>query len=241
MNNTKTNPLTTPLINLEQIHKTYQVGPVAVPVLNNVTLRIWQGEFVAITGASGSGKSTLLNLIGLLDTPDSGTYRLDGRDISTLGDNECTLLRSRKIGFIFQSAPMLPRLTAIENVAVPLMYRGMSPDDAELAAQTALVRVGLANIGSNLPSQLSVGQLQRVAIARALVTKPRLILADEPTAALDEQTADEILQLLHEINRDTHAAIVLITHELADAAKSPRHLVLTGGRLAEARSTSAVA
>src|SRR5688572_11988953 len=117
-----TNPLTLPLINLEQIHKTYQVGPVTVPVLQDITLRIWQGEFVAITGASGSGKSTLLNLLGLLDTPDSGSFRLDGRDIAALDDNECTLLRSRKIGFVFQAAPMLPRLTAVENIAVPLLY-----------------------------------------------------------------------------------------------------------------------
>lgn len=232
---------TTPLIQLEHIHKTYRVGPVDVSAVREVSLRVWPGEFVAITGPSGSGKSTLLNLIGLLDTPDSGIYRLDGRDVAALDDNERTLIRNRKLGFIFQASPMLPRLTADENVAVPLLYRGLNPREAETAARVALARVGLATVAKNFPSQLSGGQLQRVAIARALVTNPKLILADEPTAALDEQTADEIMKLLGDINHDTGAAIVMITHELADAARAPRHLVLASGQLREARSATSAA
>ena len=229
-----TNPLSTPLINLEQIHKTYRVGPVTVPVLQDLTLRIWQGEFVAITGPSGSGKSTLLNLLGLLDVPDSGSFRLDGRDIATLDDNACTLLRSRKIGFVFQAGSMLPRLTAAENVAVPLLYQGVGPREADAAARAVLQRVGLPTVAGNYPSQLSVGQRQRVAVARALVTKPRLILADEPTAALDAENAAAVLQLLREFNREHHTTVVLITHHLADAENTPRHLVLAGGRLQSA-------
>ena len=233
---TTTNPVTTPLIELVRLHKTYRVGPETVPALREVSLRIWQGEFVAITGPSGSGKSTLLNLLGLLDTPDSGVYQLDGRDVAALDDNERTLIRKRKLGFIFQSSPMLPRLTAGENVALPLLYHGINPREAEATARDALGRVGLANVADNRPAQLSGGQLQRVAIARAIVTKPKLILADEPTASLDEQTAGEILQLLRDLNRDTGAAVVMITHELADAARALRHLVLTNGHLREART-----
>jgi putative ABC transport system ATP-binding protein len=235
---TTTNPVTTPLIELAHLHKTYRVGPETVSAVRDVSLRIWQGEFVAITGPSGSGKSTLLNLIGTLDTPDSGVYQLDGRDVAGLGDNERTLIRNRKIGFIFQSSPMLPRLTAGENIALPLLYRGVNPGEAEAAARVALARVGLATVAGNFPSQLSGGQLQRVAIARAIVTKPKLILADEPTASLDEQAAAEIMQLLQHLNRDTGAAIVMITHELADAARAHRHLVLTGGQLREARAVA---
>jgi putative ABC transport system ATP-binding protein len=238
---TTTNPATTPLIDVVRLHKTYRVGPETVAAVRDVSLRIWHGEFVAITGPSGSGKSTLMNLIGMLDTPDSGVYQLDGRDVATLDDNTRTLIRNRKIGFIFQSSPMLPRLTACENIALPLLYRGVNPGEAEAAARVALARVGLATVAGNFPSQLSGGQLQRVAIARAIVTKPKLILADEPTAALDGQTAGEIMQLLHDLNRDTGAAIVMITHELADAARAPRHLVLTDGRLRESRTASAPA
>ncbi|WP_438480295.1 ABC transporter ATP-binding protein [Oleiharenicola lentus] len=231
-----TNPATTPLVQLERLNKTYRVGPVVVSAVRDVSLSVWPGEFVAITGPSGSGKSTLLNLIGLLDTPDSGVYELDGRDVAAINDNERTLLRNRKLGFIFQNSPMLPRLTADENVAVPLLYRGMNPREAEATARVALARVGLATVAKNFPSQLSGGQLQRVAIARAIVTNPKLILADEPVASLDDQTAGEIMKLLWDLNHDTGAAIVMITHELADAARAPRHLELTAGQLREARA-----
>jgi putative ABC transport system ATP-binding protein len=232
---TTTNPATTPLIELVRLHKTYRVGPEVVPALRDVSLRIWHGEFVAITGPSGSGKSTLLNLLGLLDTPDSGLYLLDGRDVAALDDNERTLIRKRKLGFVFQSSPMLPRLTAGENTALPLLYLGVNPGEAAGLARAALERVGLPAVANNLPSQLSGGQLQRVAIARAIVTNPRLILADEPTASLDDETAGEILQLLQDFNRETGAAIVMITHELAGANRAPRHLVLSKGQLRDAR------
>lgn len=238
---TTTNPVSTPLIELVRLHKTYRVGPETVPALRDVSLRIWHGEFVAITGPSGAGKSTLLNLLGLLDTPDSGIYHLDGRDVAALDDNERTLIRKRKLGFVFQSSTMLPRLTAGENTALPLLYQGFSPSEAEAMARVALGRVGLPNVADNRPSQLSGGQLQRVAIARAIVTKPKLILADEPTASLDEQSAGEILQLLRELNRDTGAAIVMITHELADVTRTLRHLVLRNGQLREARVATAPA
>jgi putative ABC transport system ATP-binding protein len=197
------------------------------------------GEFVAITGPSGSGKSTLLNLLGLLDRPDEGTYRLDGRDVSTLNDDERTWLRNRKLGFIFQAPPMFPRLTALDNVAVPLRYRGLRAAAAREAALAALAKVGLAGASRQLPAQLSGGQLQRVAIARALVGRPMLILADEPTAALDVQTADEVIRLLRDLHRETGAAVVMITHELDDAAAASRHLVLADGTLREAASAPA--
>lgn len=236
-----TNPFTTPIIQLEGLRKTYRVGPEQITAVCDVSLRIWQGEFVALTGPSGSGKSTLLNLLGLLDTPDGGTYLLDGRDVGAIGDNERTLLRSRKIGFIFQASPMLPRLTAGENVAVPLLYRGVNPREARAAAEAVLARVGLAATSAHLPAQLSGGQLQRVAIARALVTQPQLILADEPTAALDEQTAGEILQLLERINRDTGAAVVMITHEPDAAARAARHFEVVAGRLRDVRAEAPAA
>jgi putative ABC transport system ATP-binding protein len=229
----------TPVIELEQVVRTYRVGPEEVPALRGVSLRVMPGEFVAITGPSGSGKSTLLNLLGLLDRPDEGTYRLDGRDVSTLNDDERTWLRNRKLGFIFQAPPMFPRLTALDNVAVPLRYRGLRAAAARDAALAALAKVGLAGVSRQLPAQLSGGQLQRVAIARALVGRPMLILADEPTAALDVQTADEVIRLLRDLHRETGAAVVMITHELDDAAAASRHLVLADGTLREAASAPA--
>jgi putative ABC transport system ATP-binding protein len=221
----------TPVIELSHVSRTYRVGPERIHALRGVNLTVAPGEFVAITGPSGSGKSTLLNLLGLLDRPDEGTYRLDGRDVANLSDDERTWLRNRKLGFVFQAPPMLARQTALENVAVPLRYRGLRAAAANSAALSALARVGLAGAARQLPSQLSGGQLQRVAIARALVGKPMLVLADEPTAALDVRTADEVIALLRSLNRDTGAAIVMITHELDDAAAASRHLVLTDGCL----------
>lgn len=228
----------TPVIELERLSRTYRVGPERIGALREVSLQVYPGEFVAITGPSGSGKSTLLNLLGLLDRPDDGVYRLDGRDVADLTDDQRTLARNRKIGFVFQAPPMLPLLTAVENVAVPLRYRGLTASAAKAAALVALGQVGLAGAARHLPSQLSGGQLQRVAIARALVGQPMLILADEPTAALDVKTADEIIALLRGINRSTGAAVVMITHELDDAAAASRHLVLTEGCLTPATATA---
>ncbi len=221
----------TPVIQLEGIGKTYRVGPLSVPALHGVTLEVQPGAFVAISGPSGSGKSTLLNLLGLLDRPNAGVYRLDGRDVASASDDELTLMRNRKLGFIFQASPMLPRLTAEENVAVPLLYRGVNPGEAGTAARQLLGRLGLAAVSHHLPSEISGGQLQRVAIARALIGQPKLILADEPTAALDVHTAGEMLALLQQLNRETGAALVLITHNPAIAARADHHYTLAAGCL----------
>ncbi len=224
----------TPIIQLTGIGRTYRIGPLSVNALSDVSLQVWPGNFVAISGPSGSGKSTLLNLLGLLDRADTGVYQLDGRDVASSSDDELTLMRNRKLGFIFQSSPMLPRLTAEQNVAVPLLYRGVNPREAGLESRRMLGRLGLATVATHLPAELSGGQLQRVAIARALIGQPKLILADEPTAALDERTASEIIALLLQLNRETGTALVLITHNSGYAAQADRHLVLEAGRLLSA-------
>ncbi|MBL9188599.1 MAG: ABC transporter ATP-binding protein [Opitutaceae bacterium] len=221
----------TPVVEIETLERTFHVGPLAVHALRGVSLRIMPGETVAIDGPSGSGKSTLLNLLGLLDRPDAGTYRLDGRDLAGLDDDERTVIRNRTIGFVFQSSPMLPRLTAEENIAVPLVYRGERPYRARRAARRMLGRLGLETFARHRPHQLSGGQLQRVAIARALVGQPRLILADEPTASLDPRTAAETMRHVREHCRATGAVLVLISHDLADHAATDRRYVIDAGRL----------
>ncbi|MBL9215567.1 MAG: ABC transporter ATP-binding protein [Opitutaceae bacterium] len=221
----------TPIIHLEGLTKRYRVGPDTIPALVDVSCEVFPGEFVAISGPSGSGKSTLLNLLGLLDRADTGRYLLDGRDVAAAGDDELTLLRNRKLGFVFQNSPMLPRLTAMENVAVPLVYRGESPRAAAAEAERQLARVGLGAVAGHRPGQLSGGQLQRVALARALVGRPKLVLADEPTASLDLATAGEMMALLIDLNRAAGTALVLITHDPEDAARADRQLVLEAGRL----------
>lgn len=221
----------TPVVEVDGLERTFHVGPLAIAALRGVSLRIIPGETVAIDGPSGSGKSTLLHLLGLLDRPDAGTYRLDGRDLAELDDDERTVLRNQKIGFVFQTSPMLPRLTAEENAAVPLVYRGQRPYLARRAARAVLARLGLEAFAKHRPDQLSGGQLQRVAIARALVGQPRLILADEPTASLDPRTAAEAMQLVRVHCRETGAALVLISHNPADLAATDRRYVLEAGRL----------
>jgi ABC-type lipoprotein export system ATPase subunit len=221
----------TPIVRLSGIAKSYHVGPVTVGALSDVSLEVWPGEFVAITGPSGSGKSTLVNLLGLLDRPDAGHYELDGRDVASADDDALTLLRNRKLGIVFQNSPMLPRLTVTENVAVPLIYRGLSFRSAQAEAQRGLAQLGLSALIRHYPGQLSGGQLQRVALARALAGKPKLLLADEPTASLDPDTAAEITALLLNLNQRSGTALVLITHEPRDAARADRHLVLESGRL----------
>lgn len=221
----------TPIIHLAGINKTYHVGPVTIHAVRDVTLDIFPGDFLAISGPSGSGKSTLLNLLGLLDRPDSGTYLLDGREVARARNDELTLLRNRKLGFIFQNSPMLPRLTAAENVAVPLLYRGVAPRAAHSEATRMLARLGLSEIMQHRPSQLSGGQLQRVAIARALVGEPKLILADEPTASLDTVTAAEIMLVLRELNRESGTALVMITHDPEEAAQADQQYLIEAGRL----------
>ncbi len=218
------------MIRLEQINKSYDVGGRPLHVLEDLDLTIEEGELVAIMGSSGSGKSTLLNLLGLLDRYDSGTYHLDGRLVRDLSEAEAAKLRNRYLGFVFQSFHLLPFKNAVENVALPLYYQGVPRRRRNEIALEYLERMGLADWHDHLPSQLSGGQKQRVALARALVTEPRLVLADEPTGALDSTTSGEIVEVLQEINAQG-ITIVVVTHE-EDIARSTRRIVrLRDGRI----------
>lgn len=204
------------MITLENIHKTYYSGQ-PLHVLRGIDLRIENGEFLSIMGASGSGKSTLLNILGILDTYDEGEYRIDGRLIRDLSEKEAAHLRNRTIGFVFQSFNLLNFKTAQENVALPLYYQGVGRRQRNMMALEYLDKVGLREWADHLPSQLSGGQKQRVAIARALIAKPRIILADEPTGALDSQTSIEVIELLREVSRQG-ITMIIVTHaqEIAD-------------------------
>ncbi|MGB8475019.1 MAG: ABC transporter ATP-binding protein [Candidatus Acidiferrum sp.] len=201
-----------PLIDVRNLTKTYTLGEVAVNALQGVTLTIDQGSFVAVMGPSGSGKSTLLNLLGCLDRPSSGSYVLDGIAVESLNRDELAEIRNQKIGFIFQNFNLLPRMDALENVELPLLYKsGDTPDAGEVSTH-ALAAVGLAGREHNFPSQLSGGQQQRVAIARALINNPQILLADEPTGALDSRTSSEIMSIFQRLNHIEHITIVLVTH-----------------------------
>jgi putative ABC transport system ATP-binding protein len=213
---------TVPLIEIEGVFKTYRMGSVEVHALNGVDLRVDNGEFVAIMGASGSGKTTLMNIIGCLDLPSSGSYFLDGVDVSRLNDNELAAIRNRKIGFVFQSFNLIPRSSAVHNVEMPLIYAGVTSGRRERAL-SALDSVGLADRARHQPSELSGGQQQRVAIARALVTEPALLLADEPTGNLDSESTAEIMGLLQDLNEEGRT-VVLITHE-DEVAAFAKHVV----------------
>ncbi len=202
-----------------------------IEALRGVDLTVEQGEFVAIMGPSGSGKSTLMNILGCLDLPDGGDYRLNGRDVTRMRADELAALRNREIGFVFQSFNLLPRTSALENVETPLIYTGVGKAERRLRAQQALERMGLGERLLHLPNQLSGGQAQRVAIARALVTRPALLLADEPTGNVDSVTSEEIMDLLDSLNRDDGLTIVLITHEQEVAERARRSLFLRDGRL----------
>jgi putative ABC transport system ATP-binding protein len=219
-----------PLIELDGVSRIYQAGHVEVPALQGVDLRIASGEFMAIVGPSGSGKTTLMNIIGCLDRPTSGTYRLAGTAIAGLDDDGLARIRSLTIGFVFQSFNLLPRTSALENVATPLIYQGVSRTERLERARAALERLGLADRLSHEPSELSGGQQQRVAIARAIVTEPALILADEPTGNLDSAAGAEVISILRDLNAGGRT-IVLITHEVDVAEQAARQVHVRDGRL----------
>ena len=223
--------MTTPIIDLVDADRTYDLGKVQVHALAGATLRVEDGEFISIVGPSGSGKSTLMNILGCLDRPTSGSYVLDGTAVDALDDDGLAAIRSRTIGFVFQSYNLLPRTSAIDNVATPLLYQGVSRRERLSRARAALERMGLKERMDHEPSELSGGQQQRVAIARALVTEPRLILADEPTGNLDSSTGEEVLELFHALN-DAGATIVLITHDPDVAVRASRQVHVRDGRIA---------
>lgn len=220
------------MLKLEHIEKAYQQGKNTVPVLHDITFHVAHGEFVAIMGPSGSGKSTLMNLIGLLDTPTSGSYFFDGTEVSRCSENMLSQIRNEKIGFVFQNFNLLPRQSALENAALPLLYAGVKPKVRRERAREALEKVGLSDRVSFLPTQLSGGQKQRVAIARAMINNPKLLLADEPTGALDTASGEQVMELFHELHK-TGVTIVMITHELEIAQHAERILTIRDGRLGE--------
>lgn len=219
------------MIELSHIHKSYQLGQHTTPVLIDVSLHIETGEFIALMGGSGSGKTTTMNIMGLLDRPDSGHYHLQGQEVSNLSDDAGADLRNAKLGFIFQSFFLLPRLNALQNVSLPLTYRNLPRKDIEKQAQTSLEKVGLAELFDHKPNQLSGGQQQRVAIARALVGNPQVLLADEPTGALDSKTSQHIMDLLLEINRREKTTVVIVTHDSTIAHQCQRIIRIADGRI----------
>ena len=218
------------LIELRDVYKIYPMGAEAVHALDGVSLTIDRGEFVAIVGQSGSGKSTAMNIIGCLDVPTTGTYRLGGVDVSTMDDDQQAEIRNKMLGFIFQQYNLIPKLTVLENVELPLLYAGVPGQERRERAIRALERVGLAEKQKNLPSQLSGGQQQRVSIARALAGEPSVILADEPTGALDSRTGREVLAFLQKLNREGDT-VVLITHDNSIAVRAKRIVRLQDGRI----------
>ena len=222
------------MIDIKDLCKVYQVGDERVRALDHATLHIYPKEFVSIIGPSGSGKSTLMNIIGCLDIADAGTYFLDGLPIEAYTENELAQIRNRKIGFVFQNFNLIPKLTAAENVELPLIYQKVKRAQRQQRVKEALEKVGLTKRAPHLPPELSAGQQQRVAIARALVTNPSLILADEPTGNLDSKTSLEIMEIFHELHRQGNT-IVLITHDNDVAKQAQRAIHILDGRITEVR------
>jgi putative ABC transport system ATP-binding protein len=220
------------ILNMKDICKSYYMGEEELEVLHNVNLTVHSGEFLSILGPSGSGKSTMMNIIGCLDISTSGNYLLSGKDISDLTESELAAVRNKEIGFVFQSFQLLPRLTALKNVELPLIYSGIPASERRKRAKEILNRIGLADRMNNLPSQLSGGQQQRVAIARALVTEPTILLADEPTGALDQKTGAQVMELFEELHQDGRT-IIMITHDTKIAKHAKRIVNILDGYLTE--------
>lgn len=218
------------MIWMENIRKTYRLGEIEVPVLKGIDLTIEEGDYVAIMGVSGSGKSTLMNIVGCLDRPSAGYYTLEGQNLTQLSNEGLAYIRNQRIGFVFQQFNLLSRLTALDNVMLPMVYAGASRRQRLKQAEAALLRVGLGDRMGNRPSQLSGGQQQRVAIARALVNRPALVLADEPTGALDTQTSSEVMALLTELNSQG-ITVIIVTHEPEVAAQTHRVIYVQDGLL----------
>lgn len=218
------------LIEIRDIYKIYNPGENEVRALDGINLTVEHGEFLAIVGQSGSGKSTLMNMLGLLDIPTSGTYTLDGVDVKDMADDELSEIRNKEIGFIFQGFNLIPSLTAVENVELPLVYRGMKKDERNKLALEALERVGLSHRLDHLPKQMSGGQQQRVAIARAVAARPPIILADEPTGNLDSHSGVEVIKILHELHEEGRT-VILITHDNDIANEAQRVIRIQDGQI----------
>ena len=222
------------MLNLADIRKTYKVGPVDVEVLKGVSLEVEGGEFLSIMGTSGCGKSTLMNVMGMLDKPTSGTYSLEGKEVGNLNDDEISSIRNYKIGFVFQAFHLLPRLTALENVGVPLIYRGTKKSEIASRSHEFLKKVGMHERAHHKPNELSGGQQQRVAIARALAANPSIILADEPTGALDTQVGKDIMKLFVDLNGEEGITVIIITHDPKIALQCKRSVQMKDGIIVEA-------
>jgi len=220
------------IIDTRNLYKIYQNGSEELTVLNDVSLKVSQGEFLAVLGPSGSGKSTLMNILGCLDKPSSGEYYLDELNVLEAQDDELAEIRNHKIGFVFQQFNLLPRLSALQNVSLPLLYRGMSEKDSRKKAKEILSRLGLDDRLQHHPNELSGGQQQRVAIARAMITEPHLLLADEPTGNLDSKSSQEVMKLLHELHEQDHT-IVVITHDQEVARKVGKVIYIRDGKVYE--------